>query len=116
MLYIDPDKELYAVIPDIQRIAWIWALVFAFSVPEIGVFMRAARICFFRNIRKATWCELLIVWIFESFHVVGLGLFTFLILPELDVIKGIMLTNAILLIPSILSIISIKLEMLFSTF
>lgn len=58
---LDPEKQLYAVIPEIQRISWIWALVFAFAVPEVGTFIRAGRICFFRNIRKPKWTELILV-------------------------------------------------------
>lgn len=83
--------------------AWIWALVFAFSLPELGTIFRAARICFFRNIQKPTTLQFGLVWIFETFHVIGLGVFTFLVLPDLDVVKGIMLTNCVCLIPAILS-------------
>lgn len=53
----DPEQEFHAVIPIEQNIAWIWALVFAFSVPEVGAFIRAARISFFRNVGKAHWHE-----------------------------------------------------------
>lgn len=62
-LIADPDKELYAEIPDVERIAWIWALVFALTVPEVGTLIRAARICFFRNVRKSPWNELLLVYV-----------------------------------------------------
>lgn len=99
----DPEKELYAVIPEVQRIAWIWALIFAFALPEVGTFIRASRIVFFRNIRKAKWTETVLVWFFESAHVIGMGLMAFVILPELDVIKALMLTNTICFVPAMLS-------------
>lgn len=86
-----------------QRIAWIWALVFSFSLPEVGTIFRATRICFFRNVTKPTVIQFGLVWIFETCHVIGLGLFAFLILPDLDVVKGIMLTNCCCLIPALLS-------------
>lgn len=101
--FLDPYLELYAIIPHEQRMAWIWALVFAFSLPELGTIFRAARICFFRNIHKPTSLQFGLVWIFETFHVIGLGIFTFLVLPDLDVVKGIMLTNCVCLIPATLS-------------
>lgn len=62
---LDPDQEFYAVIPIEQNIAWIWALVFAFAVPEVGTFIRAARISFFRNVSKANWHEFGLVGINE---------------------------------------------------
>lgn len=36
-------------------------------------------------------------------HVLGLGILTFFIFPELDAIKAVMLTNAMSLMPAILS-------------
>lgn len=98
-----PYLNLYAIIPSEQRIAWIWALVFAFSLPEFGTIFRSARICFFRNVTKPTGLQFLLVWMFETLHVVGLAVFAFIVLPDMDVIKGIMLTNCVCLIPAILS-------------
>lgn len=61
-LFSGPERELYANVSEEFRIAWIWAICIAFSVPEFGTFFRSARICFFRNIRKASWGELLTVF------------------------------------------------------
>lgn len=41
----------------------------------------------------------------EIFHIIGLGLLAFKILPELDVVKGAMLTNSVCLVPALLSIL-----------
>lgn len=89
--------------PHEGRIAWIWALFFAFAVPELGTMIRAGRIVFFRNIRRCKWAELLLVATGELGHVLGLGLLTFVVLPELDALKAVMLTNAMSLVPAILS-------------
>jgi chitin synthase len=43
-----------------------------------------------------------VVWVFESMHVVGLALLVFVVLPELDVVKGAMLTNCLCFIPAVL--------------
>lgn len=55
---VERRKEIFAIIPEKQSIAWIWALVFSFAVPEVGTLIRALRICFFRNVRKAAWSEI----------------------------------------------------------
>lgn len=100
---VEPQKEYLATIPEPQRIAWIWALVFSFGIPELGTFVRACRICWFKNNRKPTWTEMGIVTLFEMLSVSGLSIFVFLILPELDVIKGVMLMNCMCFMPSVLS-------------
>lgn len=101
-----PEKELEALIPDEQIIAWKWAIVFAFSAPEIGAWLRATRLVFFKTVKDFTWEEFGLVFLFETFHVVGLCLLAFKILPELDVIQGAMLTNCLCFVPSILCKIS----------
>ena len=35
-------------IPEIEKVAWIWCLFLAFTVPEVGTFIRSARLCFFK--------------------------------------------------------------------
>ncbi|CAO1376539.1 unnamed protein product [Diamesa hyperborea] len=101
-----PEKELLAFIPEEQIIAWKWAIIFAFLVPEAGVWIRAIRICFFKNVRRPLWTELGMVWLMETLHVVGLAILAFKVLPELDSIKGAMLTNCLCLVPSVLCMLS----------
>ncbi|KFB43652.1 AGAP001205-PA-like protein [Anopheles sinensis] len=101
-----PDKQFEAYIPREQRVAWMWALVFSFAVPEIGTLIRAARICFFKNIPRPTWGQLLLVAVMEGFHVIGLAMLAFLVYPSLDVVKAAMLTNCVCLVPAILGLMS----------
>ena len=35
-------------IPEIEKVAWTWCLFLAFTVPEVGTFIRSARLCFFK--------------------------------------------------------------------
>lgn len=70
--------------------------------PEVGTWLRAARICFFKNSKSPNWIDILIVWFVETMHVIGLTILAFIILPNLDVVKGVMLTNCVCLIPGIL--------------
>lgn len=92
-----------ASIPAEQVIAWKWALVFAFSVPEVGTFIRALRLCFFKSFRNFTLVEFGVVLGFESLSVLGLCLLAFKVLPGLDVIQGAMLMNCFCFVPSVLS-------------
>lgn len=84
----------------------MWAIVFSFAVPEVGTFIRAARICFFKNIPRPSWGQLLMVTIMESFHVIGLAILTFLVYPNLDVVKAAMLSNCVCLVPAIGGLLS----------
>ncbi len=97
------DKDLIAIIPLEQKVAWEWAIMFAFAIPEFGTFIRSLRICFFKNIRSCSWREFGVVWVTETSHVVGLALLAFKVFPELDSIKAVMLTNCLCFLPSVYS-------------
>lgn len=100
---ISEQQKIYSVeIPEEQRIAWIWAIVYAFCIPEAGCFLRAFRIYFFKNVRKANWKEILLVSVSETLSLLGLALLVFVILPQIDVIKGAMITNCVCFFPAIL--------------
>uniref|UniRef100_A0A182FS46 chitin synthase n=1 Tax=Anopheles albimanus TaxID=7167 RepID=A0A182FS46_ANOAL len=101
-----PDKQFEAYIPREQRVAWMWAIVFSFAVPEVGAFIRAARICFFKNIPRPTWGQLLVATVMETFHVIGLAILAFFVFPQLDVVKAAMLTNCVCLVPALLGMVS----------
>ena len=67
-----------------------------------GTVFRSARICVFKSCRRSSFSDFLVVWVFESMHIVGLALLFFVVLPEMDVVKGAMLTNCLCFIPGIL--------------
>lgn len=98
-----PEKNFVATIPIEQNIAWRLAIIFAFSIPEIGTWLRSIRLCFFKKIKNFGWEEFGIVIFAESLYVIGLSLLAFAVLPELDAIQGAMITNCVCLVPSILS-------------
>lgn len=97
-----PEKKLLATIPNEQNIAWRLAIVFAFSIPEIGTWLRAIRLCFFKKVKNFGWEEFGIVIFIETLYVIGMSLMAFAVLPELDGIQGVMLTNCFCLIPAVL--------------
>ncbi|XP_046961038.1 chitin synthase chs-2 isoform X3 [Vanessa cardui] len=100
------DKQFIVSLPDEERVAWMWAVLAAFAIPEIGTLIRSVRICFFKSSRPPTSIQFIVVFIAESLHTIGMGLLFFVILPELDVVKGAMITNCLCLVPAILGLLS----------
>lgn len=90
--------------------AWLWAIVFAFTFPEFLTFFRSVRICFFKNVETPTSSQQFFVCLFEILHVIGMAIFSFKILPEIDAVKGIMLMNCLCFIPAVLG------KLLFTTY
>ena len=103
-IFIPTEKQKqYIISPDdTERVGWIWCLFFAYSIPEIMTFLRSARICFFKQVAKPTLLQFCVVAIAETLRTVGTGLLVFMILPDLDVVKGAMLTNCVSVIPGLL--------------
>ncbi|KAI4504800.1 hypothetical protein M0802_000350 [Mischocyttarus mexicanus] len=100
------DKNYLAILPEEERIAWIWCIIIAFSVPEFGALIRSIRICIFKSWKKPPYSHFFLVFLMETFHVVGLALMFLLVLPDIDVVKGVMLTNCVCFIPGLLGLLS----------
>ncbi|XP_058798474.1 chitin synthase chs-2 [Phymastichus coffea] len=99
-------RQFVVQLPEEERIAWIWCIVIAFAVPELGTFFRSVRMCVFKSWKKPMSSHFLLVFCMETFHVVGLALLFFSILPELDVVRGAMLTNCVCFVPGLLGLLS----------
>lgn len=93
------DKTFVSVIPEEERVAWMWALLIAFSIPEIGAFIRALRICFFKSWKSPQRSHFLFIFLMETLHTMGVALLMFVVLPELDSVKAAMVTNCLCCIP-----------------
>lgn len=100
------DKQFIVSLPEEERIAWMWAIMFAFAVPEVGLLIRSARICFFKSWKVPSKSHFLLVFLMETFHVIGMVLLLFVVLPELDSVKAAMLTNCLCVIPGCLGLLS----------
>jgi chitin synthase len=96
------QKEYTVTLPKNEIVGWIWCLFFAFIIPEIMTFLRASRICFFKNVNKPTMKQFLVVATAETLRTIGTGLLVFMILPTLDVVKGAMLTNCLCFVPGLI--------------
>jgi chitin synthase len=100
------DKQFVATLPEEERIAWLWVIMIAYAVPEIGVFIRSARICFFKTLKVPAKSHFLFVVLMETMHTAGLLLLMFVVLPELDSVKAAMLTNCLCVIPGMFGLLS----------
>ncbi|XP_011866715.1 PREDICTED: uncharacterized protein LOC105561386 isoform X3 [Vollenhovia emeryi] len=103
---LDRENQYIVTLPEEERIAWIWCIIIAFAVPEFGTLVRSIRMCIFKSWKKPQSAHFLVVSIMETFHVVGLALMFLAVLPELDVVKGAMLTNCVCFVPGLLGLLS----------
>lgn len=111
------SMHLGLVLPDVEKYLWIWALLITFSAPELAVLIRSIRIAIFKGYvskdetpesefrRKTVSSKYVMIVLFtmETCHVIGLAIFVFEVLPQLDVVKGVILTNCVCIVPAILS-------------
>uniref|UniRef100_A0A1B0AE11 chitin synthase n=1 Tax=Glossina pallidipes TaxID=7398 RepID=A0A1B0AE11_GLOPL len=102
---IEPNENFEANLPTVERIAWIWALVFSFAAPEAFTFFRSLRICVFKDVKSPTWLEVVLVISFELLHVAGLSVLIFYVYPRIDSIRAVFLCNGVCFIPSVLNIL-----------
>ncbi|XP_076333773.1 chitin synthase chs-2-like isoform X2 [Tachypleus tridentatus] len=105
-LDLERDKDYQAAITDVERAEWIWCLYFALIIPEVFTLFRSTRICIFKSYRKPQRDTFLIVFIAESLHALGLVLLVFVVLPDLDVVKAVMLTSCVCFIPGLFGLLS----------
>ncbi|XP_070172648.1 chitin synthase chs-2 isoform X2 [Polyergus mexicanus] len=103
---LDRENQYTVTLPEVERIAWIWCIIIAQSIPEFGALMRSIRICIFKSFKKPQLSHFLLVFVMETFHVLGVSLMFMAVLPELDVVKGAMLTNCVCFVPGLLGLLS----------
>ena len=96
------QKHFTVTLPEVERVGWIWCLFFAYAIPEVMTFLRSCRICFFKTVTKPTALQFFVVATAETLRTIGTGLLVFMILPNLDVMKGAMLTNCLCFVPGLL--------------
>ncbi|XP_055676574.1 chitin synthase chs-2 isoform X1 [Lutzomyia longipalpis] len=100
------EKQFSVTLPEEERVAWSWALLIVFAIPEVGALIRSMRICFFKSWKRPLTTHFLFVTLMESLHTAGMALLFFVVLPELDAVKGAMLTNCLCVVPGFLGLLS----------
>ncbi|XP_048522963.1 chitin synthase chs-2 [Dendroctonus ponderosae] len=98
---LDASRQYVFSMPDVERSTWIWLLIFAYCVPEVGTFIRSLRILVFKSRSYPHPAEFLALLVTESLPAIGSSLLVFNVLPEIDVIRGAMLTNAMSVVPGL---------------
>ncbi|KAK9877020.1 hypothetical protein WA026_016046 [Henosepilachna vigintioctopunctata] len=100
---LDVNRKFTVELPVEERVLWIWILIFAYLVPQVGTLIESLWIYLFKKLKmKGVWQQLPVLLLTESPPAVGSAILVFCILPELDVVKAAMLTNAFCLIPGVL--------------
>ncbi|KAK6103545.1 Chitin synthase family protein [Brugia pahangi] len=87
-------------------VKWIWAVYISLCIPELQCFIGSIHRAFFRNVKKPTFAQFIIVFVVETLNAIGVSILAFKILPNLDAITGAMLTNFACFVPSILLLLS----------
>uniref|UniRef100_A0AAR5P4N2 chitin synthase n=1 Tax=Dendroctonus ponderosae TaxID=77166 RepID=A0AAR5P4N2_DENPD len=100
------EKQFIVKLPTQERVAWMWCLFFAFCVPQLGALFRSTRMCYFKSSKRPPFSHFLLIFLPETAHTIGLALLAFYILPDIDVVKGAMLTNCLCFMPAVLGLLS----------
>ncbi|XP_060518963.1 chitin synthase chs-2 isoform X2 [Cylas formicarius] len=100
------EKQFLVKLPTVERVAWMWCIFFAFCIPQLGSLFRSTRMCYFKSSKRPSFAHFLMVLIPETAHTIGLGILVFYVLPDIDVVKGAMLTNCLCFVPGILGLLS----------
>ena len=90
----------------IERVAWIWAIAFAFMVPQVGSFFRSFRKCMFKFNNTPKFTNLFFVLMMEVCHSFGLAILSFMVLPDMDSISVFILTSSFALAPACFLLLS----------
>uniref|UniRef100_A0A7E4VWA1 chitin synthase n=1 Tax=Panagrellus redivivus TaxID=6233 RepID=A0A7E4VWA1_PANRE len=102
-----PEAKTNTVFISHKHVArWVWATFIALCAPELLCFIRCFHRTLFRNVKRPTLIQFFTVLTIESLHAFGVGLLVFKVLPDFPAETAAMLSNAICLVPSVLSILS----------
>ena len=86
-LSLNSSQSVSCAITERGKVAWIWAVVFAFAVPEVASFLMALRTIVMRSTSAPTIIELMVCLTFELLHTVGVAILFFIAFPGNDFCK-----------------------------
>lgn len=87
-------------------VKWVWSTFLALSAPEALCFVRSLHRTLFKNVKRPTFPQFVVVLFVESLHSIGVGILVFRVFPDLDAVTAAQLTNAMCFVPAVLSLIS----------
>ncbi|GFO14164.1 chitin synthase 3 [Plakobranchus ocellatus] len=101
---VSPGATVYRLSQNVE-VRWIWAMFGLAVTPCIFTFFKCAwRVCF-KNSRTPTWKAFVAILISETLHSIGLSLFAFQVLPNMDSLRGLVLTVGVACVPALLKLI-----------
>ena len=74
--------EGYADAVEVEQIAWIWCLIFAYWTPEVLAFLRSLRVILFKHWAMPTFLEFAFVCLIECAGAVGFALLVFQVITN----------------------------------
>lgn len=98
---VTPTTAVFSPLPE-EKVLWTWVLLIVVCIPEFGTFVRSARMAFFKNNTWPGFLDVLFIAFMETCQALGTAILIFEVLPNLDVIRGAMLTNGVCFIPAVL--------------
>merc|ERR550532_275933 len=92
---------------DVMIVQWVWCLLLIICTPYMFTFLRCLWNVCFKTKKGPSGRVLGIAVIIDTFHVVGVAMFAFRVLPLLNnAVQGLMLMCAVALVPSILKVLN----------
>lgn len=101
----ESHKELVALLPDSERIAWMCCIITAFIIPEVLGIFSAIKACLFKRIKRdklPSITNFLFSIFIEILHSVGMALLFLVCLPDLNVLQAASIMSCVCFIPSLL--------------
>ncbi|XP_029847379.2 chitin synthase chs-2 [Ixodes scapularis] len=89
-----------------ESLAWRGVLFLIMIVPELLTLWRSSSRCIFSNYRTPDKITFFTVFAMETLQTIGVSLLVFVVLPDLDVLKGGMLASCVCFVPAFLSMLS----------
>ena len=89
-----------------EKVAWLWAIAFAFSFSQVGAFLRSLRKWLFKFTSFPLMTHFLFVMTMEVLHTVGLAMLCYMVMPHMDSVSAMVLTSTFATVPALLSLLS----------
>jgi len=91
---------------EVEQVAWIWCLFFAYAAPEVLSFLRSTRIILFKHWARPPFLDFAFVLAMEAASAAGTAILFFLALPQLTSTHGLALTTCLGVVPALLITLS----------
>ena len=92
------------VIPETVAVSWVWAIYFAYCIPEILNFVLSLYRSLFRSLETPNFSVIVMVVVMEIMHTLGMSVLLFVVLPGMDAVRGAMITNCLSFVPALLQV------------